>query len=207
MRTCNKLAECAFSKRCDSQISRIHLLTSHLDARRLLDPTVSFCLNTRSWRANFPFAVALQRNMVSRSGCFGVQMVLRKHRIGLLILVATLTFAGCNRQPTHSETVRVAVAANFNAAQEKLAARFTQQTGISVESNYGATGALYSQIANGAPFQVFLSADADRPEQLEKEGLAAPGSRRRCATPPPAASRSCTAGSPRCRSARRRRAA
>jgi molybdate transport system substrate-binding protein len=88
-----------------------------------------------------------------------------------------LTFAACNREPMRSDTVRVAVAANFNAAQEKLAARFTQQTGISVESNYGATGALYSQIANGAPFQVFLSADAERPERMENEGLVAPDSR------------------------------
>lgn len=98
-------------------------------------------------------------------------------RLFLLSLVTATFLAACNGAPDPAQPVRVAVAANFTAAQEKLVARFTQQTGIPVESNYGATGALYSQIANGAPFQVFLSADAERPERMEKEGLAAPGSR------------------------------
>jgi len=104
-------------------------------------------------------------------------MVLKKYRRGLLALMATFILAACNGTPAPSEPVRVAVASNFTAAQEKLAALFTKQTGYPVESSYGATGALYSQIANGAPFQVLLSADAERPERLETEGLVAPGSR------------------------------
>lgn len=99
----------------------------------------------------------------------------------LFAFVAVLTggylLAGCKARVEPSPPVRVAVASNFTAVQEKIAALFTQQTGYPVESSYGATGALYSQIANGAPFQVFLSADAERPARLETEGLAAPGSR------------------------------
>jgi molybdate transport system substrate-binding protein len=91
-----------------------------------------------------------------------------------IVVLATLLVA-CNAAP--SDPVRIAVAANFAAVQEQLAARFTEKSGYPVESSFGATGALYSQIANGAPFQVFLSADGERPERLEKEGLTAPGSR------------------------------
>lgn len=82
-----------------------------------------------------------------------------------------LLLAGCGGARQSSEPVRVAVAANFTATQEKLASTFTEQTGIALESSFGASGALYSQIVNGAPFQVFLSADSERPERLEKEGL------------------------------------
>ena len=104
-------------------------------------------------------------------------MKLKSHLIVLASLFATVTLAACNGTPVSSDPVRVAVASNFTAAQEKLAVLFTQKTGHSIESSYGATGALYSQIVNGAPFQVFLSADADRPQRLETEGLAAPGNR------------------------------
>lgn len=99
------------------------------------------------------------------------------YTIALISLFTTAFLAACDRQPEPAPPVRVAVATNFTAAQEKLAAKFTEQTGIPVESNYGATGALYRQIANGAPFQLFLAADAQRPAKLEEEGFVAPGSR------------------------------
>jgi molybdate transport system substrate-binding protein len=96
-------------------------------------------------------------------------------RTSFSLVALAILLVACNAAP--SDPVRIAVAANFTAMQEKLAARFTERTGVPVESSFGATGALYSQIANGAPFQVFLSADAERPERLEREGLTAPGSR------------------------------
>ena len=95
----------------------------------------------------------------------------------LALPFAAITLAACNGAPAPSEPIRIAVAANFTAVQEKLVALFTQQTGHAVESSFGATGALYSQIANGAPFHAFLSADAERPARLEAEGLSVPGSR------------------------------
>lgn len=97
--------------------------------------------------------------------------------IALLSLLTATLLAACKGTPTPAEPVRVAVASNFTAAQEKIAVLFTEKTGRAVEFSFGATGALYSQIANGAPFQVFLSADAERPARLESEGLAVPGSR------------------------------
>ncbi|MBC7573937.1 MAG: molybdate ABC transporter substrate-binding protein [Herminiimonas sp.] len=73
--------------------------------------------------------------------------------------------------------VRVAAAANFTAPLKKIAAAFTAATGHTVVASYGATGMLYAQIANGAPFDVLLAADEVVPAKLEKDGLAVPGTR------------------------------
>jgi molybdate transport system substrate-binding protein len=90
-------------------------------------------------------------------------------RLAMVCAVALLY--GCREAP--SRIVHVAVAANFAGVQNELAQRFTQQTGDTVRPSVGATGQLYAQIKNGAPFDVFLSADAERPRLLEEEGLAA----------------------------------
>lgn len=77
----------------------------------------------------------------------------------------------------HAETVQVAVAANFSAPMQAIAAVFEKTSGHRIELVSGATGRFYAQIRNGAPFDVFLSADSDAPAKLEQEGLAVPGSR------------------------------
>ncbi|HWO14317.1 MAG TPA: molybdate ABC transporter substrate-binding protein [Polyangiaceae bacterium] len=77
-----------------------------------------------------------------------------------------------------AEKVQVAVAANFSAPMEKVAAEFAKATGHEALLSFGATGKLYAQIKNGAPFGVLLSADTTTPEKLEKEGLGVPGTRR-----------------------------
>ena len=79
--------------------------------------------------------------------------------------------------PAAAEEVVVAVAANFTEVVERLELDFESDTGHTVTVVAGSTGKLYAQIANGAPFDVFLSADQERPERLEKEGLAVAGSR------------------------------
>lgn len=73
--------------------------------------------------------------------------------------------------------VQVAVAANFMAPMKRIAAAFEKETGHQVVLTFGATGKLYAQITNGAPFDVFLAADAEVPARLEKEGAAVTGSR------------------------------
>lgn len=73
--------------------------------------------------------------------------------------------------------VQVAVAANFTAPVQAIAADFEKDTGNKVVASYGATGQFYAQIKNGAPFEVFLAADDTTPAKLEKEGLTVPGSR------------------------------
>lgn len=68
--------------------------------------------------------------------------------------------------------VTVAVAANFLTTSEEIAARFEAETGHTVTIAHGSTGQIYSQIEAGAPFDIFLSADARRPELLIETGLA-----------------------------------
>lgn len=79
--------------------------------------------------------------------------------------------------PSLAAEARVAVAANFTAAAQEIAARFQKQTGHSAILSFGSSGQLYAQIAQGAPFDIFLSADAARPAQAEKYGLAVVGTR------------------------------
>ncbi|WP_421758759.1 molybdate ABC transporter substrate-binding protein [Devosia sp.] len=71
--------------------------------------------------------------------------------------------------------VSVAVAANFTKPAEEIGAAFTAETGDSVTFSFGATGALYTQISQGAPFEVFLSADNKRPKLSVTEGFGVEG--------------------------------
>lgn len=73
--------------------------------------------------------------------------------------------------------IRVAVAANFHATLQALAPAFTAATGHTLRISTGASGALYTQIEQGAPFDVFLSADRQRPQLLEQSGRVRVGSR------------------------------
>ena len=72
----------------------------------------------------------------------------------------------------HADTLRVAVAANFLKPLKTLSEEFEQRTSHRIEPIAGATGALYAQIVNGAPYDVFLAADQARPQRLEEAGLA-----------------------------------
>ena len=80
-------------------------------------------------------------------------------------------------QAAHADTVSVAVAANFTAPMQKIAAAFEIDTGHKAELSFGATGKFYAQITHGAPFQVLLSADDTTPARLEREGKAVAHSR------------------------------
>ena len=68
--------------------------------------------------------------------------------------------------------VTVAVASNFLLTAEKIAATFEAETGHEVVLSNGSTGLLYAQITNGAPFDIFLSADEERPRRLKEDGRA-----------------------------------
>ncbi|MES9964806.1 MAG: molybdate ABC transporter substrate-binding protein [Candidatus Sedimenticola sp. 20ELBAFRAG] len=85
----------------------------------------------------------------------------------LLLLTVSTAFA--------SET-HIAVAANFTDVARRLAPLFEEQSGHEIAISYGSTGKLYAQIEHGAPYDLFLAADTQRPERAEKKGLAVPGS-------------------------------
>ena len=75
------------------------------------------------------------------------------------------------------EEVQVAVASNFTAPMKAIAADFEKASGYKAVLAFGSTGSFYAQIKNGAPFEILLSADAETPEKLEKDGSAEAGSR------------------------------
>jgi molybdate transport system substrate-binding protein len=77
----------------------------------------------------------------------------------------------------HAAEARVSVAANFAEPIKAIAAVLEKTTGHRLLITVGATGRLYAQITNGAPFDVLLAADTKTPAQLEADGLAQPGSR------------------------------
>lgn len=75
----------------------------------------------------------------------------------------------------YAETVRVAVAANFTAPIKELAPIYEKATGDKLVFSFGATGAFYAQIKNGAPFDVLLAADSKTPAKAVKEGFGVEG--------------------------------
>ena len=84
-------------------------------------------------------------------------------RWALLFLVCASAFA---------HEITVAAAADMSAALPELAALYTKRTGQTVKLSFGSSGNLTNQIRNGAPFDIFFSADEDYPKQLIAEGLA-----------------------------------
>ncbi|MDQ7743905.1 molybdate ABC transporter substrate-binding protein [Hydrogenophaga pseudoflava] len=75
-----------------------------------------------------------------------------------------------------ADDIPVAVAANFTAPFNKIAAEFEKDTGHRLVASFGSTGKFYAQIRNGAPFEVLLAADDETPAKLVKEGVAVAGS-------------------------------
>ena len=80
-------------------------------------------------------------------------------------------------QGVHADIVRIAVASNFASVATILKQKFEQGSGHQVTLIPGSTGKLYAQILNGAPFDIFLSADQERPLRLEEKGMTIPGGR------------------------------
>jgi molybdate transport system substrate-binding protein len=93
-----------------------------------------------------------------------------RERLAILMLAAApaISLAG---------EARIAVAANFAEPIKAVAAVLEKTTGHTLKISLGATGKLYAQIKNGAPFDVLLAADTQTPAQLEADGLTQAGSR------------------------------
>lgn len=91
-----------------------------------------------------------------------------------LVFIAGL-LASFHSTTSFSEDILVAVASNFILPMRELSDRFEQQTDDRVTLVSGSSGKLYAQIINGAPFQLFLSADQTKPVALEERGLVVTG--------------------------------
>jgi len=93
---------------------------------------------------------------------------LKKSLFLVLLLLSTQSYA---------DEILVAVASNFSETAKEIAAQFEQKTGHKVQLSYGATAKFYTQISQGAPFDVFLAADSTTPARLESEQKAVKNSR------------------------------
>lgn len=89
----------------------------------------------------------------------------------LIVLAASWLLAAS----VNAAEIKVAVAGNFAQPMKDIAAEFEKDTGHKLNLTQGATGKFYAQITNGAPFEVFLSADDETPTKLVKEGKAIAG--------------------------------
>ena len=90
-----------------------------------------------------------------------------------VITLALLLFG----QASWSATVLVAVAANFSKPMTEIVSQFEKATGHSAKLSFGSSGKFVSQLENGGPFEVLLSADEKGPEKLEQAGLTVPNTR------------------------------
>ena len=86
----------------------------------------------------------------------------------LLTVTALLTVSVISK----ADTTLVAVAANFTKPMTDIAEAFEKTTGHSAKLSFGSSGKFVAQIENGAPFEVFLSADDKAPAKLEQSGFA-----------------------------------
>ncbi|WP_296185456.1 molybdate ABC transporter substrate-binding protein [Pseudomonas sp. UBA1879] len=93
------------------------------------------------------------------------------------VKLLAIAFAALSASSVFADEVQVAVAANFTAPIQAIAKDFEKDTGHTLVASFGATGQFYTQIKNGAPFEVFLAADDTTPAKLESEGETVNGSR------------------------------
>jgi molybdate transport system substrate-binding protein len=100
-------------------------------------------------------------------------MIARYLQVLVLALAAALALGG----PVSAADTQVAVAANFTAPAKEIATAFKAATGHNAILSFGSSGQFYAQMTHGAPFEVFLSADAERPTKAEQKGLGVIGSR------------------------------
>ncbi len=123
--------------------------------------------------------MAAKRKRSKKHDGFSRKMKRRQQSVlcWLLGFLAVVSIHLANPVRVQAEEVRVAVATNFLSTIKELAKAFESKGNHSILLSAGSTGKLYAQITHGAPFDLFFSADATRPQRLEEEGLSVPGTR------------------------------
>jgi len=96
--------------------------------------------------------------------------------VGIVAIVVSVAIVASAPVTAGAGALRVAAAADLQAALPAIAAQFERDTGQRVALTFGSSGNFSTQIENGAPFDVFMSADIDYPKRLEQAGLADRGS-------------------------------
>jgi len=93
-------------------------------------------------------------------------------KIFTLLFAISVAFGTCL---AHADELNVAAASDLSFAMKELAANYEKQTGTPVKVTLGSSGNFFTQIQNGAPFDMFFAADIDYPKKLEAAGLGEPG--------------------------------
>ena len=88
---------------------------------------------------------------------------------------ALLALCVCGGTRVWAQEITVAAASDLQSVFPAVAAQFQKETGRTVRLTFGSSGNFFAQLQNGAPFDVFFSADIDYPRQLEAAGLTEPG--------------------------------
>lgn len=101
---------------------------------------------------------------------------MKSSRLNLSVVMGALLLVTMARSVNAGE-VNVAVAANFTAPAQQIAEQFQKESGHTVKLSFGSSGKFTAQIKEGAPFDVFLSADEKNPKLLEQDGLAVANTR------------------------------
>ncbi len=94
----------------------------------------------------------------------------------LPLILALCLFFGSRQACAQKHEVSIAAAADLQFAMADLAHQFEKATGNAIHVSYGSSGNFFSQLQNGAPFDLFFSADIDYPKKLQSAGLVEPGS-------------------------------
>jgi molybdate transport system substrate-binding protein len=106
-----------------------------------------------------------------------VKLFFARHRPSPTTIIACIALFVALGGTAFAGETKVAVAANFTEPAKEIATAFKAATGHNAILSFGSSGQFYAQMARGAPFEVFLSADADRPKKAEQDGLGVVGSR------------------------------
>lgn len=95
--------------------------------------------------------------------------------IGLLGFIGLAVLEGVLAWPVQAGEITIAAASDLNFVFQEIVADFEKKTGNTVKLSLGSSGNFFAQLSNGAPFDVFFSADIGYPKKLEEAGLTEPG--------------------------------
>src|SRR5215831_5205622 len=92
------------------------------------------------------------------------------------LLLWILATVGVCAQPSLAQDLTIAAASDLQSAIEEVTSHFETETGTKIKAIYGSSGNFFQQVQNGAPYDMFFSANLDFPRKLEDSGLTEAGS-------------------------------
>src|SRR5438309_4874548 len=100
---------------------------------------------------------------------------MRRRTLGVFAATTMVLVMGVSRGVVHAGEISIAAASDLNFAFKEVVAEFKKKTDHTVKLSLGSSGNFFAQLSNGAPFDLFFSADISYPKKLVEAGLAEPG--------------------------------